>query len=215
MICGGLPTSRVMAESESPPPLAAAAQLLRGRSGRPRTRPEPSATPRRRPGRPRRGSVNPGPVPRAAAPNVAMGRAVASTVAGSVALPCPPRLLGLKDAGRYLGLSRWSLEELQRAGRLREVRAPFRKLQFDRQDLDCLADQWKAGNTDSDVALDGASSRRSIRGHGCMRCRRVDRSPRFRGPRNRHRSPSARLRHASANATTTAIGNISLPQIVR
>jgi hypothetical protein len=65
------------------------------------------------------------------------------------ALPLPPRLLDLEAAARYLGVSPWTLRELEWKGVLRRVRVPLpdggelRKLLFDRVDLDRLIDAWK------------------------------------------------------------------------
>ena len=60
-----------------------------------------------------------------------------------------PRLLSLEDAARYLGVSPWTVRELEWSGVLPRVRIPFgngkelRKLLFDREDLDRLIDRWK------------------------------------------------------------------------
>jgi hypothetical protein len=61
-----------------------------------------------------------------------------------------PRLLGLADAASYLGVSGWTVRDLEANGTLRRVRVPLpnggelRKLLFDRTDLDHLIDAWKA-----------------------------------------------------------------------
>lgn len=61
-----------------------------------------------------------------------------------------PRLLDLRTAAAYLGVSDWTVRDLEAAGTLRRVRIPLpnhgelRKLLFDRTDLDRLVDAWKA-----------------------------------------------------------------------
>jgi hypothetical protein len=60
-----------------------------------------------------------------------------------------PRLLDLHVASAYLGLSEWTVRELEQSGILARVRIPLqnhgelRKLLFDKRDLDCLVDSWK------------------------------------------------------------------------
>lgn len=60
-----------------------------------------------------------------------------------------PRLLDLPSTAAYLGLSGWSVRDLEAAGTLRRVRVPLpnggelRKLLFDREDLDRLIAAWK------------------------------------------------------------------------
>jgi hypothetical protein len=60
-----------------------------------------------------------------------------------------PRLLGLEDTARYLGLSRWTVRDLEERGVLRRVRVPLpgggelRKLLFDKADLDRLIEAWR------------------------------------------------------------------------
>ena len=61
----------------------------------------------------------------------------------------PPRLLDLKGAAAYLGVSPWTIRDLEASGTLRRVNVPLgmgkdlRKLLFDRADLDQLIDSWK------------------------------------------------------------------------
>jgi len=83
----------------------------------------------------------------------------------------PPRLLDLQAAADYLGVSVWSIRDLEAAGTVRRVRVPMpmkrarvrrtdgtfervrvptpdgelRKLLFDREDLDALIARWKDG----------------------------------------------------------------------
>ncbi len=74
------------------------------------------------------------------------GRTLAST---AKVREVPPRLLSLEDAARYLGVSPWTVRELEWSGVLPRVRIPLgngkelRKLLFDRADLDRLIDRWK------------------------------------------------------------------------
>ncbi len=64
--------------------------------------------------------------------------------------PLPvPRLLELDASAAYLGVSPWTIRDLEAAGTLCRVRIPLengvelRKLLFDREDLDRLIDMWK------------------------------------------------------------------------
>jgi excisionase family DNA binding protein len=60
-----------------------------------------------------------------------------------------PRLLDVQAAARYLGVSPWTVRELEWKGVLRRVRVPLpgggelRKLLFDKADLDRLIEGWK------------------------------------------------------------------------
>jgi hypothetical protein len=60
-----------------------------------------------------------------------------------------PRLLDLPGAAAYLGLSPWTVRDLEAARALPRVRVPLpnggelRKLLFDREDLDRLIAAWK------------------------------------------------------------------------
>lgn len=71
-------------------------------------------------------------------------RALARTAGGPFG-----RLLGLEDTAAYLGISSWTVRELEWAGVLPRVRIPLpngkelRKILFDRQDLDRLVEAWK------------------------------------------------------------------------
>ena len=72
-------------------------------------------------------------------------RTVVSAALGHI----PPRLLDLKGAAAYLGVSPWTIRDLESRGTLRRVNVPLgmgkdlRKLLFDREDLDQLVDSWK------------------------------------------------------------------------
>ncbi len=60
-----------------------------------------------------------------------------------------PRLLDLHGAAAYLGVSGWTVRDLEHAGILARIRVPLpdggelRKLLFDRADLDHLIERWK------------------------------------------------------------------------
>jgi hypothetical protein len=59
------------------------------------------------------------------------------------------RLLDLDCSAKYLGVSAWSVRDLEANGTLKRVRIPLargrdlRKLLFDRADLDGLIETWK------------------------------------------------------------------------
>lgn len=63
--------------------------------------------------------------------------------------PIAPRLLDLDAAATYLGVSPWTVRDLEAAGVLKRVRVPLpggrelRKLLFDKADLDRLIEAWK------------------------------------------------------------------------
>ncbi len=63
--------------------------------------------------------------------------------------PLAPRLLNLHSTASYLGLSQWTVRDLEAGGVLQRVRLPLpnhgelRKLLFDRADLDRLIESWK------------------------------------------------------------------------
>ena len=64
--------------------------------------------------------------------------------------PIEPRLLNLKSAATYLGVSPWTIRDLEARGVLKRVTVPLpggaelRKLLFDKLELDRLIDVWKA-----------------------------------------------------------------------
>ncbi len=102
---------------------------------------------RRPPGRPRK--VNPPGGAPAIEANALPSR---SDGTGSYEAAVPglcPRLLDLGGTAAYLGVSGWTVRDLEAAGELRRVRIPvgpgreLRKLLFDRQDLDRLLEVWK------------------------------------------------------------------------
>ena len=111
----------------APPPLAGAAQRLRGKPGRPRKTLHANQI---------------------IAPMDAMS--AAPTSGATVSVSCLPRLLDLGATAAYLGVSSWTVRDLEAAGTLSRVRVPvagggdLRKLLFDRQDLDRLVEAWKA-----------------------------------------------------------------------
>src|SRR5262245_44906532 len=108
----------------SGPPLAAASLRLRGRPGRPRTRPQPA---------PRHVSRHVDTEQRetAAVPLV-------RTTSGPVDAP---RLLDVEGAASYLGVSAWTVRDLVERGSLSRVALPgVRRLLFDRCDLDRLVE---------------------------------------------------------------------------
>ncbi len=63
--------------------------------------------------------------------------------------PVPPRLLDLEATAAYLGVSPWTVRDLEASGTLPRVRIPLpnggelRKLLFDKADLDRLVEAWK------------------------------------------------------------------------
>lgn len=65
-------------------------------------------------------------------------------------VPIGPRLLDLHSSAVYLGLSKWTIRDLEAAGLLPRVRIPgpnhkdLNRLLFDKTDLDRLIDSWKA-----------------------------------------------------------------------
>ena len=64
-------------------------------------------------------------------------------------VPVSPRLLDLHTAAAYLGVSAWTVRDMEAAGTLPRIRIPLpnagelRKLLFDWVDLDRLIDGWK------------------------------------------------------------------------
>jgi hypothetical protein len=65
-------------------------------------------------------------------------------------VPLPARLLELAAAAAYLGVSPWTVRDLEAAGTIKRVRIPLpygrelRKLLFDKRDLDRLIEAWKS-----------------------------------------------------------------------
>lgn len=94
---------------------------------------------------------NPGTAPHGSRMNSEEQRSAAVQQASVPRPSILPRLLDLKGAAVYLGLSEWTVRDLEHSGTLARVRIPLpkhgelRKLLFDRQDLDALIEVWKDG----------------------------------------------------------------------
>ena len=79
--------------------------------------------------------------------------AQASPLALQAVAPLAPRLLDLHGAALYLGVSEWTVRDLEAGGVLPRVRLPLpnhkelRKILFDVHDLDHLIDTWKEHNS--------------------------------------------------------------------
>lgn len=124
--------------SVEPVPLAAAALRLRGQPGRPRKAGSAEA---------REASAPPSSPP----PERGPATDVPGTCPNPVVTALLPRLLDLPTTAAYLGLSEWTVRDLEAAGVLPRIRVPLphggelRKLLFDREDLDRLIAAWKDG----------------------------------------------------------------------
>ena len=89
--------------------------------------------------------------PRKVAPGVQEGCSVAECGGDRrVAVePVTPRLLDLPATATYLGVSEWTVRDLEHTGTLKRIRIPLanhgelRKLLFDKTDLDKLIEEWK------------------------------------------------------------------------
>lgn len=121
--------------------LAAASARLRGRPGRPR---KPGSAEARQASALPVDARTPLPERRSAS--------AAAFVPGNVPVAAlVPRLLDLPATSPYLGVSAWTVRDLEAAGVLPRIRVPLphggelRKLLFDRQDLDRLISAWKDG----------------------------------------------------------------------
>src|SRR5262245_29081967 len=122
-----------MSAEPTPLPLAAAALRLRKKPGRPRTRPRPAPSTA-----PSRAGVP------AAPPLKPQPRATDAPRTRPPAAEMTPRLLGVKEVARYLGVSRWTVRDWLRAGRLRRVILhDCRRRLVDRHDLDVLIERAK------------------------------------------------------------------------
>ena len=97
---------------------------------------------RRRPGRPRQ-------TPTAPLGGTTVGDRDGQSPIGLDSPGLTPRLLDLALTAQYLGVSPWTVRDLQANGTLRRVSIPLgggrdlRKLLFDRADLDRLVEAWK------------------------------------------------------------------------
>ena len=107
---------------------------------------------RGKPGRPRNAQpmAEPGHNAGTAGSKTSLGSVVqASPLAMQAIAPVHPRLLDLHGTAAYLGVSAWTIRDLESAGVLLRVRLPLpnrkelRKILFDIQDLDRLIDTWK------------------------------------------------------------------------
>jgi hypothetical protein len=74
---------------------------------------------------------------------------VKSVLSEHDSVPRMGRLLDLAEAAAYLGVSPWTVRDLEAAGTINRVRVPLpagrelRKLLFDKFDLDQLIEAWK------------------------------------------------------------------------
>jgi hypothetical protein len=104
---------------------------------------------RRKPGRLKKSPASPTVI--TAASGVGQRRRAVTQVAvvHEVVVPIPPRLLDLPSAAAYLGVSEWTVRDLEANGTLRRVSIALRggrelrKLLFDREDLDRLVEASK------------------------------------------------------------------------
>src|SRR5262245_1964637 len=114
-------------------PLAAASARLRGLPGRPRRETDADSAQASQAGA------------------LSGDRMFTGANGGAVPEVCPvtPRLLDVEAAARYLGVSAWTIRDLDAAGHLPRVRLPLpggkelRRLLFDRTDLDRLIERSK------------------------------------------------------------------------
>lgn len=101
---------------------------------------------RRRPGRPRKNGHSLGTDGLQVVKDSGLG---VGTLACQAIAPVPPRLLDLEATAGYLGVSGWTVRDLESAGILPRVRIPLpnggelRKVLFAKEDLDRLIDAWK------------------------------------------------------------------------
>ena len=118
-------------------------QPLQGKRGRPR-KPLPGPDPTHK-----TGTISQ--TPREPRVNGVNGDDERGALARLTVVPITPRLLDLSAAAAYLGLSVWTVRDLEGTGTLARVRIPMpnngelRKLLFDRTDLDELIERWKDG----------------------------------------------------------------------
>jgi hypothetical protein len=104
------------------------------------SQPMQHSQPARRPGRPKKANAG------HMGSTTAGGDSERGTV---IPLPLSPRLLDLEAAAAYLGVSPWTIRDMEAAGVLPRVRVPLpggrdlRKLLFDKADLDRLIEAWK------------------------------------------------------------------------
>ncbi len=101
---------------------------------------------RPRPGRPRK-AENAGTLPGTSPADASWARSPGCALDLNTTSPLV-RLLDLRTAAAYLGVSPWTVRDLEANGTLSRVRIPakgknVRKLLFDRQDLDKVIEAWK------------------------------------------------------------------------
>jgi hypothetical protein len=152
-----------MSTPPTPLPLAKAARRLRAM---PPHEARNGVEPRPFPGKPGRPRTRPRPEPSGPSPSAKPADTV-SPQPVTTRLPEPdapgtrpetgllPRLLGVREAAHYLGISEWSLREWVASGVVPQVRVPLpsttkrrgdtcRRVLIDRYDLDSLISGWKA-----------------------------------------------------------------------
>jgi hypothetical protein len=86
--------------------------------------------------------------------------------------PVIPRLMDMRSAAQYLGISAWTLRELVLARQVPAVRSPsplgkkrsLRRVLIDRLDLDAAVESWKqgAGANPSKYEADSPRARRTV-----------------------------------------------------
>ncbi len=104
---------------------------------------------RRKPGRPKKSPTSPIAIMTASAVGQDGSVGTHGAVVYEAVVPISPRLLDLPSAAAYLGVSEWTIRDLEANGTLRRVSIALRggrelrKLLFDREDLDRLVEASK------------------------------------------------------------------------
>jgi excisionase family DNA binding protein len=84
-------------------------------------------------------------VGRGTLPALALAYTSPEEVKTSAPAPVAPRLLGVKDAARYLGLSAFTIRNMVKDKRLLAVAIPgLARVLLDVRDLDALIESWKS-----------------------------------------------------------------------